>query len=350
MKIVCITSPLSVGCSFVDWSMHFLAGESTYYSVTEKQWVNLASPESLFTVINAHGHKKNHSHGRQENIEFINQFRRLKNARLCSNYPVIQHIDVVANELKLDCQSLTQPEIWQSIQQYQKEDYLNIFNDSIDSGAKVVYISCQTDPATTLYFSEPRAFDRFLTQNKSPTSIADMNAEFQQLFFSQSTSTWNELNLTDIWDVRERMALDLRPFATPVHEITDFTKNHLWINCVDLWYRGPMVIKKIMTYIDLPIDHSRYSHWTKVYAHWQQMQLDKLEFSFNINHIIDCIINNWHYELGTLSLTQEAIIQHLLIYKHNLNLKTWQLEKFPSNTKDLHLLLEPNIHSTVVLY
>ena len=44
-----------------------------------------------------------------------------------------------------------------------------------------------------------------------------------------------------------------------------------------------------------------------------------------------------------LDVIQEAFIQRELIYKHNLNLKTFQLEKF-INTQQLHNLLEPNIH------
>ena len=44
-----------------------------------------------------------------------------------------------------------------------------------------------------------------------------------------------------------------------------------------------------------------------------------------------------------LDIIQEAFIQHELIYKHNLNLKTWQLEKF-TNTQQLHNLLETNTH------
>ena len=45
-----------------------------------------------------------------------------------------------------------------------------------------------------------------------------------------------------------------------------------------------------------------------------------------------------------LDIMQEAAIQRELIYKYNLNFKTWQLEKFQS-TRQLHALLEPNIHS-----
>ena len=40
----------------------------------------------------------------------------------------------------------------------------------------------------------------------------------------------------------------------------------------------------------------------------------------------------------------------MLIYKYGLNLKTWQLEKFPNNTKQLHELLEENIHPIEKIY
>ena len=48
-------------------------------------------------------------------------------------------------------------------------------------------------------------------------------------------------------------------------------------------------------------------------------------------------------EKFNLDLMQEAAIQRELIYNYSLNLKTWQLEKF-TNTKQLHGLLEPNLH------
>ena len=41
----------------------------------------------------------------------------------------------------------------------------------------------------------------------------------------------------------------------------------------------------------------------------------------------------------------------MIIYKHNLGLKTWQLEKFPANTQDLHTLLESNtLHNLDDIY
>jgi hypothetical protein len=52
-------------------------------------------------------------------------------------------------------------------------------------------------------------------------------------------------------------------------------------------------------------------------------------------------------ERFNLDFYKEVIIQNALLYKQNLNLKNWQLEKFPANTQDLHKLLEPNIHQLI---
>ena len=61
--------------------------------------------------------------------------------------------------------------------------------------------------------------------------------------------------------------------------------------------------------------------------------------------IIESILKNNYIDLTkfNLDIVQEATIQHELLYKHNLNLKTWQLEKF-MDSKQLHSLLEPNIY------
>jgi hypothetical protein len=77
-----------------------------------------------------------------------------------------------------------------------------------------------------------------------------------------------------------------------------------------------------------------------------------LNFCWNIDNICESIVNNYYLDIGAYNLDfwQEAILQHILIYKYKLNLKNWQLEKFPTNTQALHKLLEPNIHPTEILY
>jgi len=61
--------------------------------------------------------------------------------------------------------------------------------------------------------------------------------------------------------------------------------------------------------------------------------------------IVNAIVHNHYYLIPPMTLVYEAAVQHCLIYQHGLNLKTWNLQQFPSNAQDLHKLLEPNFHS-----
>ena len=121
---------------------------------------------------------------------------------------------------------------------------------------------------------------------------------------------------------------------------------------MDLWLNGENKIPDILKFLKLNIDYEKYQQWIPIYKEWQKKQLKILNFCWNVEYICKSIINNYYLKIDTynMDLWQEAIIQHILIYKYNLNLKNWQLERFPDNTQDLHTLLEPNIHSTEILY
>jgi hypothetical protein len=153
--------------------------------------------------------------------------------------------------------------------------------------------------------------------------------------------------------VRERQALDTRPLVKHSNEIAawcDFSKPHFRAGICDLWHRGIKLLDQIMTYLDIPIDPDRLTQWIPIYHEWAQKPLALMQFGDSFDDTIKCIINGWYKELPEFSFEQEVMIQHALIYKHNLNLKTWQLEKFPRNAIDLHRLLEPNLHVLVHTY
>jgi hypothetical protein len=187
-----------------------------------------------------------------------------------------------------------------------------------------------------------------LSQNK-PVDAAETKQEFQEIFFSSSAADWTAQNLNNIWDQRERMALDTRPFDLPLFNQIDLTQPHLWIGCQQLWQQPEKTLTKILEYCELNIDQTRLRLWRPIAHQWQQMQLQLLEFGLVYQHIVDATVNNWNYAID-LSFEQEVIIQHCLIYQHNLNLKTWQLHKFPNNTQALHQLLEPNTHPVNCIY
>jgi hypothetical protein len=228
----------------------------------------------------------------------------------------------------------------QKIAQYREQDYNQLLNFANDQQAKIVFVSL--NDTLPMYLVNVRYLERMPFDNRPAESIADIQQSLDTVFFKDSLATWNDQHITNIWDVRERRALNTRLFDRPSLKI-NFSFPHYWLDSQNLWYNSVEEIVKIMAWLDLEIDQSRFDKWTTVYRKWQKVQIAALQFQYNYRHIVDCTVNNWSYEIN-LTFEQEVVIQHLLIYQHNLNLKTWQLEKFPNNTKDLHQLLEPNIH------
>ena len=346
-NIVCVTSPVSVGCSFIDWSIHFLSGNSKFYSVKNSAWIPVT--DDPLTEINAHGHKKNHSSGHDTSWSYINQLSTLPKNELVSVYPFPLHADIVAQKIGI-AGDLT-PEKLKQLKKYQEDDYANLINSFLDANINVVYVSLSKK--NILYTRKDRALERLYFKDQIPKSFEEANEHIDQLFFADSANYWQQHKLTNIWDRRERLALCRRPFDTDrLMEGLEFnrTKQYLEINAESMWYNGKNTIKKIMKFLNIDIDKTTWDHWINVYYKWQQIQLDALEFVINVEYIINAIVHNWYYEIDNLTFEQEVIIQHCLIYQHGLNLKTWQLEKFPSNTQDLHKLLESNIHPVPTIY
>lgn len=346
-NVFCVTSYNSVGCTFIDWSVYFLSNQSQYYNVESNTWLPV-SPNPL-TELNAHGHKKNHPQGYATTKSFIEHIESLTSDRLHSIYPWALVSGAAAEYLGLPPESISDPSALKHITEFKKDDYNKLLNLCREKQIKTVFV--QTDPRSILYFQKKRVLAHLLLDYKTTaTNEQQFNDEFQTVFFNNSLTDWKNKGLTEIWDVRERLALDTRPFDQDlINFVPDLQHPHLWINSIDLWTRTPMVLEKILKFLELPLDNEKFTQWLPICSKWQKIQLDILEFCFNQEHIVDAIINNWHYEID-LTFDQEVIIQHCLIYQHGLNLKTWQLEKFPKNTKDLHKLLEDNIHQVPKIY
>ena len=158
---------------------------------------------------------------------------------------------------------------------------------------------------------------------------------------------WNDLELTDVWDKREFIALNINnKNVLSINDIiTDYDNNFYTLNCMDLFNTFDTSVYKLFDYLELSIDLARFEKWLLVYNNWKKVHYSRLQFTWYFDTIIHNIINGKSMDLEkfNLDLMQEAAIQRALIYNYSLNLKTWQLEKF-TNTKQLHNLLEPNLH------
>lgn len=336
-KLVCCTSAASsVGCTFLDWSIHFLSGKNKFLNSNAKGWLDLVSDPLVNN--NAHAHKKNHPSGFKETesiIKFLKEYN-----ELVSYYPFPIRIESAGADVNIH-NVPTNSDEWQRIRNYQKDDYNRLLKYSESESAKIIFISL--DNSLILYHRFTRSLDRLIYTNRPAKSIEEVRDTVDSLFFKESVEYWDKLGLNNIWDKRERLALCTRPLDHSDLIAVDFSFDHYWLDSRTWWQDGKRQIREIMNWLDISIDPNRFDTWITIYQNWQAIQFKALDFQYNCKHIIDCIINDWSYDID-LTFDQEIVIQHCLIYQHGLNLKTWQLEKFPKNTQDLHQLLEPNIH------
>ena len=325
--------------------MHFLAGKDQYYSFKKQTWIPLVS--NPLTEYNAHHHDRNHPGGMENVAIMIQQAKNMPDDGLYSMYPFAGETDHVRKKLKIDLEQWNEKEFYQVEQDWHADEFAKIFDHCVSNDTKVIFIH----DSPSINWFQPFSHTR-IVHNVSIDEQAEI-AYRKQSFHKKSINQWKNLGLENIWDVRERQALNIRLLDMPASKTADrcdFSRPHFRANVCDLWHRGVKMFHQIMAYLDIPIDPDRLTQWIPIYHEWAQKPLALMQFGDGFDDTIQCIVNGWYKELPELTFDQEVIIQHALIYRHNLNLKTWQLEKFPRNTIDLHQLLEPNIHTLVHTY
>lgn len=347
-KSVCFSSNYSVGCTFLDWSLHFLSGAKEFYSVEHKNWIPLC--DNPLTDLNAHVHQKNQPFGLQQTKDYIDQLCLNLNDQLSSLYVFPLETYATAQLLGHDPTQQLDDKTFSRMLDYAWSDYVDALDHCLHKNFSLIYVNLSKK--NILYTDTVRSTERLFLSSASANSAEQITMDMQQVFFQDSIEKWTKLGLVNRWDIRERMALDMRPFRALLCDRQSFNRKlpHLFIDAQSLWYNGHRTIERIMQFVGLKLDASRWNHWVLIYAQWQQKQLKILQFEFDLDNIIQSIKHGWFYDISGLTFQQEAIIQHCLIYQHGLNLKTWQLEKFPDNTLDLHMLLEPNLHPVPAIY
>jgi hypothetical protein len=337
MKI-CIFSGRSIGGTFLDWSIHFLTGQTQYFSSKQNQFIPLSQNPINPDQQNAHKHLKNHPSGADETKQYLDN---CNSSGLYSLYACPVHSSKVIEKHSIS----PDKENFNTIKQQEIADTNKMFSVLAEQGSATVHLAGES--FVPLYFLNVRDTSTFIFKPGTPESAAEKKNEFDSIFFKDSVEQWSTMGLTDQWDIRERNALNLRPMA-PIHEYY-ITHPHLRIDCREFWHNGIDVMNRTMAYLKLNIMPDRLEQWKNVYYQWQKIHMKSMEFVYNCDHIVSAIVNNWDYAIN-LTFEQEVVIQHFLIYQHGLNLKTWQLEKFPNNTNQLHNLLESNTHQIPRIY
>lgn len=333
-KIVCVTSAEPLGCTFLDWSILFLSGCQNFYQTDLKQFVPVVSDP--VTGLNAHRHQKNLCSGYRDTVKLLKQLKSIS-AEYKSCYPFPLNPGQACVELGISESQVSAA--WPAVSQHILNDYRQLIAElANDPDIQLIFVESSAELSLYNKLAQ-RAQDVFAfasLTNTYPESPANKQDEIERLFFQSHSKEWQD----NIWDKRERRALDTCWFDYQHFDI-DYSLPMLRLHGLELMWLGENALIKVMQYLDRPMVNT--DHWNIVYRKWQQIHTQTYDFVLNFDHIMKCIISGQSYPLTNLTFDQEVLIQHCLIYQHNLNLKTWNLHKF-TNTKQLHDLLEPNMH------
>lgn len=318
VKITSIITDPAIGGTFLTWSIHYLAGHDVTYNALDNQWIPIS--HNPIGKINAHNFKSNHPW--VDLGQFDKTLDSLINTKTDSFHTLYVH----------------------QLSQGQEETKLAYNKLKQASNKTVLVTGISRYPLYQCSYTK-----RHKTRISADQVLSTGDDFFKyevETYFNNSADIWKSLDLTDIWDKREFMALNYRPFSeSGIKEQFDFTQQHFRIEPIQLWTDLESRLDNLFEFKEVQLNKDRLVKWVPIYHQWQKIHSNRLSFVWYFEDILEYIINGYYMDLThfNLDISQEAAIQHALLYRHNLNLKTWQLEKF-IDTKQLHSLLEPNIY------
>jgi hypothetical protein len=319
--IAVITDP-GIGGTFLTWTLYYLSGRTEYFSIKNQKTIDI--PHNPLNTNNAHGFVANQPFD-------LNEFQRVLPWLIDKNEYLYMH----------QFRHGTKEAIDQLVNHTTKNIVLSLTKDQVLYQHKYK----PRDLWNTLHI--PRESDTHTGSAKLSLCTPDeLYTDFVEYFFKESKLVWQRENLHNVWDKREFIALNFNFFKhDTIVKYIDSSVPRYWLNPMDLWTSFDQTVKDLFDYLELSIDNSRYQQWLEIYNQWKSIHYNNVMFVWYFSTIIDCILDNIDFDLKRfkLDITQEAAIQHFLMYNHNLNFKTWQLTEF-TNTKQLHNLLEPNMH------
>jgi len=323
MKNFCVTSYNSIGCTFLDWTIHWVSGQDKFYNVETGVGALCNNPVEK---LNAHGHNKNFITSSEEILRTVDQFDSWSPCKLNSFY--------------LGCSMMTSDKL-KDIDAYNQErikEYNNLLSVVETNQVPIIYVDLNESLlALSFYVNYPRVIDKpNLLTGKIPASQKEVLTDILKTFFDKDADS--------IWELREKLALTLRPFYT---DQINITANHFSIDYKELWFDLHNQLPSVLDHLELTINKDRFNQWLPIYYQWQNIQLDIIRFGWSIKKIVEAIVNNRPLDLKKykLDLYKEIVILHVLLYGHDLNIKSYGLEKFPDNTEQIHTLLEKSQHS-----
>jgi hypothetical protein len=323
--------PHNIGGHFLIWSMYYLCKIDRYVS-NDGMLVDL--PLTL---------DKNSRVFHHFNVPMAHGYSMIKNFVENTKNPILLYgaqmiYSHAVDDLHYEFNNITDDNL-KEISDYIYKDSMRTLDWASEHVPLIFIDYYSTDVLSTFYNDRfPSSALDLIRQSDKYESLE----EYESFFFSDSNNFFKDNN---IWDKREKLALLAPHILKKINYYTlDKSQKHLYYTSDDIWNGLPTIVYEIADFLSLTINEDRLSSWMHIYNEWR-LNHDAF-FARHLDRIVDAIVNNYYVSLKrfNLNLYKEVLIQSKLIYEYNLNLKTWQLEKFPDNTQDLHELLEPNTH------
>lgn len=313
--MIYITYLAGVGGTFLDWSIHYLAGKKNYYRIEDGIDIKLC--DQPLTEINAHNHKKNHMNlflnVKEKLIEIDKKILEQKNKIISINNTLenLPHDEVLS--------------ILQSLKSY-----------TIESKKKLIYINKNT--------KFPVSAERFLSMDE----LIHYYKNFERAQNHQFNIFPNFKNCKNLSDIREILSYRIRKMIDDNQKINDevnkiFISNDYILNIknTDLYTEGFNTLQTILNFLNLSIDKNRIDHWKFIYNIWSKNFKSRMDFYNDLPNISRAIVENISYSLEkyNMSISEEAFLINYLMTTYKKKLKIKNLSKFPKNTQLLHQFL-----------
>ena len=326
------------GGHFIIWSLYFLTGQQ--YCISEAGSIVPVVAEFDGDSINFHHQSLLKVSGLDECKSVVNQLQNDSTTPPVVNIYLLPKSSSNIYKDIIDQYGKVTPEHVNMLRTIELDDTVAMLDWIHSNRYPLLFVEYHQSDILNSFYNDRQPLS--ILENQYVGSLHKKYATWEDLFYKGTAEQFEN----NVWDYREKLSLIIKPFDTvKFAKCLNKKLPHLSYNTDDIWNNFDALIPEMCEFLKVTVVPERLDIWKSIYNEWR-VKHDPY-FSRHFDRIINAIVQGDYMSLTRFNLTffHEALIQHALITRHNLNFKTWQLTKLPDNTQEIHKLLEPNIHT-----
>ena len=306
--IIGILAPGGGGGTFLDWTLHWLADDQSYFYIPRGIGANILGHGQLASVVDdpltgttAHKHNKTHP-----NDVTVHQGVSMMQKKHAPGIKTFYYVDTMMPDR-------TRPNHHELVSRYPDIFFLELsFNPDM---AHMIFCN-QMEKIPTV---QTRWLETAKSRLQPGASISEIR-EILSLYYP--LCVMNQLNLGS----------------------TSIAPNHYILPYDQMLNDLPNLLPEIFGFLQIDIKHQRLANWLLIYERWRNTATNR--FFNDLTEIVQNIVQNRYQSLGQYNMTvgKEIVLANRLLFVHNLSLKLSNLETMPLDTNGWHRLLETNVY------